>query len=261
MKSAASQYQLLLHKNTNCGKDNLNFDCWKTCQGFLEEKKMFLSFLYIFFYIFSTKTNTSRFLHFTPHILLATSPLSLLVIFPWQENNYSSRLQKWNKLSILILLLPCSLVNLMMTDKLYMLLVASSLDGSTSAIMASWNRKGLLWRISAKSFLSFLRISLSVALLGNSIKPILVKGFPVSPSFTVLRMLTGSLTVYDSSVKKEKIWILAKRGNKAGHFRMYQAGVQKKNSKNFATAPCSPAKWTTAEIPHWWRVTTQIRVV
>ena len=171
---------------------------------------MFLSFLYIFFYIFSTKTNTSRFLHFTPHILHATSPLSLLVIFPWQENNYSSRLQKWNKLSILILLLPCSLVNLMMTDKLYMLLVASSLDGSTSAIMASWNRKSLLWRISAKSFLSFLRISLSVALLGNSMKPILVKGFPLSPSFTVLRMFTGSLTVYDSSVRKEKIWILAK---------------------------------------------------
>ena len=151
----------------------------------------------------------------------------------------------------------------MMTDKLYMLLVASSLDGSTSAIMASWNRKSLLWRISAKSFLSFLRISLSVALLGNSMKPILVKGFPLSPSFTVLRMLTGSLTVYDSSVKKERIWILAKRGNKAGHFRMYQADVpkKKKNSKNFATAPCSPAKWTTAEIPYWWRVTTQIRVV
>ena len=189
---------------------------------------MFLSFLYIFFYIFSTKTNTSRFLHFTPHILHATSPLSLLVIFPWQENNYSSRLQKCNKLSILILLLPCSLVNLMMTDKLYMLLVASSLDGSTAAIMASWNRKSLLWRISAKSFLSFLRISLSVALLGNSMKPILVKGFPLSPSFTVLRMLTGSLTVYDSSVKKERIWILAKRGNKAGHFRMYQADVPKK---------------------------------
>ena len=36
-------------------------------------------------------------------------------------------------------------------------------------------------------------------------KPILVKGFPLSPSFTVLRMLTGSLTVYDSSVEKEKI--------------------------------------------------------
>ena len=201
---------------------------------------MFLSFLYIFFYIFSTKTNTSRFLHFTPHILLATSPLSLLVIFPWQENNYSSRLQKWNKLSILILLLPCSLVNLMMTDKLYMLLVASSLDGSTSAIMPSWNRKGLLWRISAKSFLSFLRISLNVALLGNSMKPILVKGFPLSPSFTVLRMLTGSLTVYDSSVKKEKIWILAKRGNKAGHFRMYQAGVQKKKQQKFRDSTMFP---------------------
>ena len=166
---------------------------------------MFFTFLYLFFYIsFPTKINTPRFLYFTPRILHAISPLSLLIIFLGQENDYSSRLQKWNKLSVLILLLPRSLINLMITDKLYMLLVASSFNGSTSAIMASWNRKSLLWRISGKSFLSFWRISLSVALLGNSMKPILVKGFPLSPSFTVLRMFTGSLTVYDSSVEKEK---------------------------------------------------------
>jgi len=147
-------------------------------------------------------------------------------------------------------LLPCSLVNLMMTDKLYMLLVASSLDGSTSAIMASWNRKSLLWRISAKSFLSFWRISLSAALLGNSMKPILVKGLPLSPSFTVLRMLTGSLTVYDSSVKKEKIWILAKHGNEAGHFRMYQADVQKNKQQEFRDSTIFPREMISEERLH-----------
>ena len=49
--------------------------------------------------------------------------------------------------------------------------------------------------------MSFSRSSLSVASLGNSMKPIFVKGFPPSPSFTVLRTLTGSLAVYDSSVE------------------------------------------------------------
>lgn len=83
----------------------------------------------------------------------------------------------------------------MITDKLYMLLVVSSLEGSTSAIMASWNRKTLPCRISEKSLLSFARISLRVASLENSTKPIFVKGFLPSPPVTVFRTLTGSLTV------------------------------------------------------------------
>ena len=106
--------------------------------------------------------------------------------------------------------LPCLLANLMITDKLYMLLVAASLDGSTSAIMASWNRKTRSTRVSKNSLFNISRMSPRVASLGNSTKPIFVKGFLPSPSATVLRTFTGSLTVYDSSVVK-KNWHSSKR--------------------------------------------------
>lgn len=92
----------------------------------------------------------------------------------------------------------------MITDKVYMVLVLPSLEGSISAIMASWNRKTLPCRTSDNSLLSFARISLSVASLGNSTKPIFVNGFRPSPSVAVLKTFTGSLTVYDSSVEKRR---------------------------------------------------------
>lgn len=92
----------------------------------------------------------------------------------------------------------------MMTDKLYMLLVVSSLEGSTSAIMESWNKKTLPCRSCENSLFSFARISLRVASLENSTKPIFVNGFLPSPPVAVLRTFTGSLTVYDSSVDRQR---------------------------------------------------------
>ena len=76
-----------------------------------------------------------------------------------------------------------------------MLFVVSSLEGSTSAIMESWNKNTLPCRMAENSLLSLARTSLSVASLENSTKPIFVNGFLPSPPVAVLRTLTGSRTV------------------------------------------------------------------